>query len=102
MLGHLGAISSYLGSMLGHFGGKMHQDSDQEHQVEPNISDWRLPDGRVALGWRVNERVWGPTVYSSLIATKLQDPKIQNSKTLSLQEDSIDSKTLSLNFEDSS
>ena len=47
-------------------------------------------------------RFGGPTVYSSLIATKLQDPKIQNSKTLSLQEDSIDSKTLSLNFEDSS
>ena len=88
--------------MLGHVGGKMRQDSDQEHQVEPNMGGWRLPNGRVDLGWVVNERVWDPTVYSSLIATKLQDPKIQNSNTLSLQEDSIDSKTLSLIFEDSS
>ena len=51
-----------LGSMLGHVGGKMRQDSDQEHQVEPNMGGWRLPDGKYALGWVVNERVGGPTV----------------------------------------
>ena len=71
--------------MLGHVvGGKMHQDSDQEHQVGPNMEDWRLPDGKCQGGWRVMTRSGGPTVYSSLIATKLQDPKIRNSKTPSL------------------
>ena len=78
MLGYLGAISSYLGSMLGHVGGEMHQDSDQEHQLEPNMGDWRLPDGKNQGGWVVNERVWGPTVYSSQIAS------LEDSKTLSL------------------
>ena len=62
----------------------------------------RLPDGKCQGGWRAMTRSGAPTVYSSLIATKLQDSKIQNSKTLSLQENSIDSKTLSLIFENSS
>ena len=39
-------ILGVLGSMLGHVGGKMRQDSDQEHQVEPNMGGWRLPDGK--------------------------------------------------------
>ena len=78
MLEHLGAISSYLGSMLGHVGGRMRQDSDQEHQVEPNMGDGRLPDGKNQGGWVVNEPVGGPTVYSSQIAS------LEDSKTLSL------------------
>ena len=44
MLGYLGAISSYLGSMLGHVGSKMRQDDDDEdHQVEPNMGE--VPPG---------------------------------------------------------
>ena len=57
-------ILRVLGSMLRHVGGKMRQDSDQEHQVEPNMGGWRLPDGKCQGGWVVNELVGGPTVYS--------------------------------------
>ena len=78
MLGHLGAISEHLDSTLGHVGGKMRQDSDQEHQVEPNMGDWRLPDGKYEVGWVVNERLLGHTSNNSQIAS------LENSKTLSL------------------
>ena len=68
-------ILGVLGSMLGHVGGKMRQDSDQEHQVEPNMGGWRLPDGRVALGWRVNVPLWGPTQTQRSSASLLQASK---------------------------
>ena len=61
MLSHLGAISGCLGSMFGHVGGKMHQDSDQEGQVEPAWAAWRLPDGKYMGGLVVNDALWGPT-----------------------------------------
>jgi len=61
MLSHLGAISGCLGSMFGHVGGKMLQDSDQEGSVEPAWAAWRLPDGKSQGGLMVKVGFWGPT-----------------------------------------
>ena len=47
--------------MFGHVGGKMHQDGDQEGQVEPAWAAWRLPDGKDGGGWVVNIPLSGPT-----------------------------------------
>ena len=69
-------ILGVLGSMLGLVGGKMRQDSDQEHQVEPNMGGWRLPDGKYALGWKVNVGLWGPTQTQRSSASLLQASKI--------------------------
>ena len=54
----------------------MRQDSDQERQVEPNMRDWRLPDGKNQGGLMVKVEFWGPTVYSFLLAANLNYPKI--------------------------
>ena len=82
MLGYLGAISSYLGSMLGHVGGKMRQDSDQEHQVEPNMGGWRLPDGKCQGG--VGGKLVAFGALQSTVLLLLRSSKTLRFKTLRL------------------
>ena len=100
--GHAGAIFAIDWAVIGDLGADVgpswwqagareRQEDDQEGHMEPAWGARRLPDGKYPLGWRVIVPFWGPTSLLNTI-----------SKTLSLQEVSIDSKTLSLNFEDSS
>ena len=47
-------------------GGKLGPESDKmvtKRARWSQHSQLGVPDGRVDLGWRVNERVWGPTNY---------------------------------------
>ena len=64
-------FSEHLGSMLEDVGSKMRQEGDQEDQIEPRMGDWKLPDGKCRGGWKVNELLLGPTIYSSLLAANL-------------------------------
>ena len=53
----------------------MRQDSDQEHQVEPNMGGWRLPDGKSQGGLMVDVELWGPTQTQKILRFSYCKPR---------------------------